>query len=65
MRIIQNDRGRNARTAGFRAQARGSGAFSFGDLLVVIAVVAVLSAVVVPIMAKKSAATRQAQCVSN
>ena len=35
MRIIQNDRGSIARPAGFRAQARGSGAFSFGDLLVV------------------------------
>ena len=65
MRRIQKDLGAFPRSGNFGLHRPGSGAFSFADLLVVIAVVALLAALVVPILAKKSAATRQAQCVSN
>ena len=44
---------------------RRTGAFSLPDLLVVIAIIAVLAAVAIPIIARSTAKTRKAQCQSN
>jgi type II secretory pathway pseudopilin PulG len=47
------------------SQPARSGGFTFPDFLVVVAVLAVLAAVALPIVAKTRAEARQAQCLSN
>src|SRR6266852_8876768 len=57
--------GLSKRPASSQKKSRMRAAFSLADLLVVIAVILLLVAVVMPVMIRSSARTRQAQCTSN